>query len=189
MKRILAAVMLGFGFSVPAAAQFEHCNVVRERVKAGIDVGIELEAVELYDATRRVPLWLRFLLVPTVFDRCVYNDVYVEIFHIAKDVQIRTSRASYTAAWNAEYPHVLVDNETKLNGGQLTAYHSVFAALMQELGFDSFESATGSAFPTLLDTVFVTIPHDRQWSGLLGVGRMNQRLYQIMVKRVAMAMP
>lgn len=200
MKRwLLGLVMVAWSGSGLAASEDAktRCEQIREQMKQGVKVEIWMEAIDLFDATQRRQHSLGFLLIPNVFDRCIVSEdpmghlksVY---FEIGKDAQLKTARATYSAVWNASYPHVntqLNDSELlQLNGDKLTAYHAVFASIMRELGYETFESASGSPFPSLVEQVFFDIPSNNQASGLVGVGGMSGRLYQIMVKRVGIMM-
>jgi hypothetical protein len=191
MKKMLLAMVVGFGFQgVAQAGIVERCNELRQGIKeAGIPVRIELEAIELLNATQRHTHMLDVVLVPSVYDSCVAaggpNDASSALFSIGKDVELRTSFGTFSAAWAADYPHVVVnDSGVALNGYKLTAYHAVFAVIMRNLGYETFESAEGDAFPTLLDPAYLNLGTNTQISTLVGVGSVGGRLYQIMVQRV-----
>src|SRR5690606_11829619 len=93
------------------------------------------------------------------------------VFPLGRTVTLRTGNASYTAVWDSPAPFVEVpaSGPAVIKGGKLMAYHAVFAALMQELGFESFESASGTPFQSFADNWEGVIGSNQEVSSLIGV--------------------
>jgi hypothetical protein len=194
MWKSLVTVAMGLALGQQAAAM--TCEEFRNEVRAGLNAEAKFEVVGLFDASQHQDRVLDFSLILQSDQPCDLNEPHGS-FWLGRTVLLKTAHATYTAAFGDDLPQGWVGDsengflndariDTALN---IEAYRDVMAAIMKELGFDSFESANGT-FGTLLKSSGLTVPGSAvHQNALIGVVSLKGQLYQVTFKSFLTFLP
>lgn len=199
---VISGILTALSGPALANGPQERCEQIKTAVAVqGLKVDMVLEAVELFDANNRSEHPLSFVLhldplskpcdvvkgVDPLFDYFGFilaNDATIEIgsrFYagaILGQMVIASSRTiTNPPVWQ---PVTQFLGDTKVQ-----AYHAVMAAMMKQVGFDTWESASGSTFSTLTDLRTEQLPFTYLGREVLGVAGKGDKMYQIRLKQYA----
>lgn len=186
MIRSLFVLVLTLGSSIGVAATCEETQA-RMREK-GVLVDLRLRAVDLFDTTHAFEKEIHLQLRPEVVDKPCQMLGRVYGFLLGRDVAIKTASNSYAGILDMESEFATrdIDGDTLkfADGLHVGAHHAIVAALLAELGFDTFEGESGATYQSLFAPGSRPLPSRQLAWDLLGVAGMQGTLYQITVKQV-----
>ncbi len=185
MIRSLFVLAMALGSSVGIAAT---CEEAQSRMKEkGVVVDLRLRAVDLFDTSNVFEKEIKLQLLPEVVAKPCQYFGSVFGFLLGRDVTIKTATRSYAGIMDMESPFQTSsgDGDGQFDGDlHFGAHHAIVAALLAELGFETFEGESGATYQPLFAPGTSELPSRQLAWDLLGVAGLQGKLYQITVKQV-----
>ncbi len=179
-KALLVGMMFLLPWSVQGASDPE-CEEFVDKINDGISVTVELKATNLYDPNDSQNLILPLKAFPSISGDPCGRGVWITL---RRDFSFTYRSHEYVGALlgGKDYgPHFNWHDLTW--SGAFAVHHGVAAAMLKELGFETFEP-NGSSFVELSFETFRFSPGEiNRDVGVFGIASKGEKLYQIVISQ------